>query len=109
MNCGSNKDLSRHDKLATKVLDSLSKELDSTKIYYYRRYSSQPYNIFISLTITGPHISFFCGGFSKAIYIQRLTNKGTLDRRTKEVRYLTPKGAANYIKRKYVRTNKKAS
>lgn len=91
---------SRHEQLAYRVLSSLKKELRKNKIGYLSD-KTWSYHILIPLAATGSCVSLFCSGLNKAIDIQELKRDGSPDQRSKEVRYLTPKGTANYIRRKY--------
>lgn len=87
---------SRHGKLASRVLTQLGRSLKKLNIKY-KDDLSWPYHIIVPY---GPKfLSLHCGGFTKRIEIQRLTTYGIPARNSKEVAYMTPKGATNYVKR----------
>ena len=85
----------RHCQLACQVLDALKKTLEANRIYV-KDDLNWPYHIGVRAT-DGKLISLFCGGFRKTIEIQKLRKDGTADTRYKEVSFMTPQGAANYV------------
>ena len=88
----------KHCLLAVEVLAEVTRELQRQG-YWYSDDLAWPYHVLVA---TGPSrpLSFFCGGFRKVIDVQQLKKDGTADTRLEEVRFCTPKGAVNYLKRR---------
>jgi hypothetical protein len=92
---------SRHYKLAQKVLKRLGTLLIQ-RGFPVVLHDNWPYHIGVEVN----HVkhSLFCGGFDKRIDIQRLRSKSgpkgyEPDQRFKEVSFMTPEGAANYMQK----------
>lgn len=96
------KPLSRHAKLSALTLSRLSRELSKYPLPH-KVDASFPYHLIINCNGV---ISAYCSGFTKAIYIQRLSLDEKPDFRFKEKSFMTPKGATNYILKKWGKRGK---
>ena len=91
-------DLPRHYILAHKVLRGIAGELEG--IEFIQLDKTWPFRILV-LTKYEAFCSVYCSGFDKRIDIQMLTRHGHVDHRYHEVSRRTPKGAVNFIERRY--------
>jgi len=89
----------KHCLLAAEVLVEVTRELQRQG-YRYSDDSSWPYHVLVSAAWPGRFLSIYCGGFRKDIDVQQLKLDGTADTRFKEVRFRTPVGAVNYLRRR---------
>ena len=90
--------LSKVEEKTVSILSKLSRRLDNSGIVHILD-ANWPYHL-----ITVPkYLSFsiYTGGLNSSIDIARLGKTGHVDKRRKEVTFLTPKGAINYIVKQY--------
>lgn len=90
-------DLSRHAILSSKILSSISRRLDKYPIPYHIDYD---YIYHLIININGKRLSIYNSGFDNKIEIARLKINGQ-PYKNNEIAFLTPKGAVNYILKKY--------
>ena len=95
--------LSRHARQPANILSRLTCKLDKHPLPYKIDFNF-PYHLIVNCNGT---ISVFAGGFDKHIDIQLLTANGKPDNRSPEYCTLTPKGAVNYILRKWGKPKRK--
>jgi hypothetical protein len=91
--------LPRHTRNSANILSRVSRELDKWPLPY-QLIHDWPYHLLVHCN---RRLSVYAGGMDNRIEIAPLKDNGEVDKRFKEVSFMTPKGVVNYILKKYSR------